>query len=87
VPKMLELTLIHDGTHWVARNQDLAASAESLEELDRVVGQLLKRTGRLRAGEKLSVLMAFDNSTIPQWIRQYAQHYFNRVVDYSGSDG
>jgi len=25
--------------------------------------------------------MYFDNSTIPQWIRQYAQHYFNRIVE------
>lgn len=31
-------------------------------------------------GEKVEVFMAFDNSTIPQWIRQYAQHYFNRIL-------
>jgi hypothetical protein len=81
---MVELTLTHDGRCWVARNNFLAASAATLEELDSQVGRLLKQSGVLKAGEKLRVFMAFDNSTIPQWIRQYAQHYFNRVVDISG---
>ena len=81
---MVELTLTHDGRCWVARNSLLAAAAATLEELDSEVGRLLRESGRLKAGEKLRVLMAFDNSTIPQWIRQYAQHYFNRVVDISG---
>jgi hypothetical protein len=81
---MVELILTHDGKSWVARNELLAAAAATLEELDSEVGRLLRESGRLRAGEKLRVFMAFDNSTIPQWIRQYAQHYFNRVVDISG---
>jgi hypothetical protein len=81
---MVELTLTHDGGRWVAMNELLAAAAPTLEELDSEVGRLLKRNGLLKTGEKLRVFMAFDNSTIPQWIRQYAQHYFNRVVDISG---
>jgi hypothetical protein len=81
---MVELTLTHNGHHWVAKNAVLAADAATLEELDREVLRQLKQNGLLPAGEKLSVFMAFDNSTIPQWIRQYAQHYFNRVVELSG---
>ena len=81
---MVELTLIHDGRHWVARNETLQAQAPSLEELDREVGRILRQSGLLRVGEKRRVRMAFDNSTIPQWMRQYAQHYFNRVVELSG---
>ena len=81
---MVELTLTHDGHRWVARNELLAACAATLEELDSQVGRLLRQNGVLKAGEKMRVFMAFDNSTIPQWIRQYAQHYFNRVVDISG---
>ena len=81
---MVELTLTHDGRRWVARNELLAAAAPTLEELDSEVGRLLKRNGLLKAGKTLRISMAFDNSTIPQWIRQYSQHYFNRVVDISG---
>ena len=78
---MIELILTHDGKRWMARNDDLVASAPTLEELDKEVGRLLREAGMVRKGETAQVFMAFDNSTIPQWIRQYAQHYFNRIVD------
>jgi hypothetical protein len=81
---MVELILTHDGRHWVARNDLLTASAPTLSELDQEVGRLLRQDGSLGAGESLKVLMAFDNATIPQWMRQYAQHYFNRVVTVKG---
>jgi hypothetical protein len=81
---MVELILTHDGRCWVARSELLKAAAPTLEELDSEVARLLRRGGLLKTGGKLRVFMAFDNSTIPQWIRQYAQHYFNRVVDISG---
>lgn len=58
--------------------------APSLEELDQGVERLLKEKGMLKEGERAEVFMAFDNATIPQWIRQYAQHYFNRVVEVKG---
>ena len=80
----LELTLTHDGRCWVVKNELPTASAKTLEELDLEVGRCLKRDGLLKEGESLRVFMAFDNSTLPQWIRQYAQHYFNRAVDISG---
>ena len=32
------------------------------------------------AGRQVTIRMTFDRSVIPEWIRQYSQHYFNRLV-------
>ena len=77
---MIELTINHDGVNWVARNDVLSAEAASLKELDNDLKELLKERGDLKKGEKLDMFMAFDNTTLPVWMRQYAQHYFNRMV-------
>lgn len=80
----MECTIWHDGRNWVASHEGDTVSAPSLEELDREVEGLLRQKGMLKKGERAEVFMAFDNSTIPQWIRQYSQHYFNRVVEVKG---
>jgi arylsulfatase A-like enzyme len=82
---MLEFTLVHDGRNWIAGNDVLTASAATLEELDAEIGRLLTEMGRLKRGESITVFMCYDNSTIPQWIRQYSQHYFNRIVELVGT--
>jgi hypothetical protein len=80
----LELTLKHDGKDWVIDNEFLSASAPTLEELDRKVKNFLKEKEIIQKGEKAKVFMAFDNSSLPQWIRQYSQHYFNRIIEIEG---
>lgn len=77
---MIELILTHDGKNWIARNDVLYAEAPTLERLDNELKKLLKENGYLEKGKKLDIFMAFDNSTIPQWMRQYSQHYFNRIL-------
>lgn len=81
---LMECTIRHDGGNWVVEHGSDFISAPTLEELDRKVERHLREKGLLKKGEKAEVFMAFDNSTIPQWIRQYAQHYFNRVVEVKG---
>ena len=81
---MMTFLIRHDGRNWIVENEHLMLSAPTLEELDRAVAQGMRQKGWLRKGEKARVFMAFDNSTIPQWIRQYAQHYFNRIVEVEG---
>ncbi|MGD2079786.1 MAG: DUF5395 family protein [Nitrospirota bacterium] len=80
----MDCTIWHDGRNWVASLEGDSVFAPSLEELDQGVERLLKEKGMLKEGERAEVFMAFDNATIPQWIRQYAQHYFNRVVEVKG---
>ena len=77
---MIELTINHDGVNWIARSAVLYVEAASLTELDNELRELLKEKGYLNEGEKLDMFMAFDNATLPVWMRQHAQHYFNRIV-------
>ncbi len=81
---VIELIVSHDGKSWIARNDFLYAEAPTLENLDNELRKLVKEKGYLETGKKLDLFMAFDNSTIPVWMRQYAQHYFNRIVRVEG---
>lgn len=81
---MMEFVLSHDGRAWLARQGSVTLSAPSLEALDLEVARFMRARRLIGKGETAEVFMAFDNSTIPQWIRQYAQHYFNRIVEIKG---
>jgi len=77
---MIELIVSHDGKNWIARSDLLSAEAPTLEELDNKLRKMVKEKGYLEPGKSLDLFMAFDNSTIPLWMRQYSQHYFNRII-------
>jgi len=77
---VIEFIVSHDWKNWIARNDWLTAQAPTLEDLDNELKKMVKQKGYLKPGKKLDLFMAFDNSTIPQWMRQYSQHYFNRIV-------
>lgn len=80
----IELSIRHTGQNWLVENESLSVSAPTLDELDRHLKLLLKEKKLIKDGEKARVFMVYDNSTIPQWIRQYAQHYFNRILEIEG---
>ncbi|NOZ24927.1 MAG: hypothetical protein GXO94_02395 [Nitrospirae bacterium] len=80
----MELVIWHDGRNWVVKNERVTLAARTLDELDLEVERFLRAHGLVREGEMTEVFMTFDNSTIPQWIRQYSQHYFNRVLEVKG---
>ena len=64
----------------VADDGQVSARAQTPRALDlALAAQLRKDPGRY-PGSTLDVRMTFDNSVIPQWMRQYSNHYFNRVV-------
>ncbi len=77
---MMDFRLIHDGRNWIAENGSVSASAETLEDLDLKLAEILGRLSEYSRVNRLKIRMTFDNSVIPQWIRQYSNHYFNRIV-------
>jgi hypothetical protein len=77
---MIELSVLHDGRFWIARSESISLKAESLDELDRAVASVVRANAGPGACGCRQVRMFFDHSVIPQWIRQYSNHYFNRVV-------
>ena len=81
---VIELTVTHDGKHWIAQNDELRVQATTLVELDSELKGLLKEKGYLKRGEKLEVFMACDRSILPQWMHQHHHHYFNRIVELQG---
>ncbi len=72
--------LIHDGTHWIARNDTIEASGCTLHELDENLAYALRRSGGFPKATEVTVFMGFDFDTIPTWLRQYHAHYFNRYI-------
>ena len=80
----LDFTIRFSDNSWIVENDSLKSSAPTLDELDINVKNLLLDKNIIKKGEKAKLFMAFDNSTIPEWIRQYAQHYFNRIVEVEG---
>ena len=81
---MIEFIVSHNGEHWIAEKGKLRAEAPTLAHLDEEVRRLLKEEGTLRTGATLEVLMAFDTASIPRWLHQYQQHYFNRILRLHG---
>lgn len=84
---MLDFRIIHDGKHWIADKGALVARGRTLEELDRNLAEILAGPAGRRFGvgdaKEIDVRMTFDNVTIPEWMRQYSNHYFNRIVTLS----
>jgi Family of unknown function (DUF5395) len=80
----LDFTIRYFGKRWIVENDLLKTAAPTLDELDINIKNLLIDKKIIIKGEKAKLFMAFDNSTIPQWIRQYSQHYFNRIVEVEG---
>lgn len=80
-----EMSIVHDGINWVAKNDDMEIAAPTLEELDILLKTTMKEKGLIKYGERADVYMYSNNAVmIPQWMRPYSQHYFNRIVRITG---
>ncbi len=80
----MEMIISHNGKDWVAENELLSVSAPTLDQLDIRLAEKMRARRLVDRGQVKKVFMGFNNATIPQWIRQYAQHYFNRTVEVKG---
>jgi hypothetical protein len=76
----VDLVLVHDGRHWIGSGDAFAARGESLADLDEAVCRELRASGDYARGARVTVFMGFDFDTIPTWLRQYHNHYFNRYI-------
>jgi len=76
----MEMSVVHDGRQWIARNTSFAAGGQDFPELDANLANVLRQSGQFANGAQVTVFMGFDFDTIPTWLRQYASHYFNRYV-------
>ena len=77
--KTIEMVLDHDGSNWLASNEQVRLSAPTLDALDRKVEAALGP--ELAREQSLRVFMACNNEVIPMWMRPYMNHYFNRILE------
>ncbi len=76
--RRLEMLLGYDGRNWVLSGEGTSITAPELSELDRLLEIALSEQWQQ---EPLEVHMRTDNSMIPEWIRPYMNHYFNRILE------
>lgn len=76
----LEVSIIDDGKRWIVKHGDFTATGVSLAELDDNLKDILIDSGKFEKGSTITVFMGYDYRNIPTWIRQYAYHYFNRLI-------
>ncbi len=81
---MHEFVISHDGVNWNIINDSISVSSPTIDALDNDLAGKLRERGLLKKGETAKIFMAFDNNGIPQWMRQYAHHYFNRIIEIKG---
>ena len=80
----MELLISHNGKYWIATHDDGQFIGQRLADIDTQVRRFVRETRVVRKGQKLRVKMFFDTRAIPQWMRQYSQHYFNRILEVEG---
>ncbi len=79
---LIYASIRHDGRHWVVENDNFRVEGLTLEEMDDKVREVVRKTTPETRDQKVQVYMAYDNYAIPQWIRQYSSHYFDRVIEF-----
>lgn len=77
----MHLLLRHEGTVWVAEGEGLRVCGASLDELDRALVKQLRAQG---CDVSREVRMRYAPDALPEWIRPYASHYFDRVIRIDG---
>lgn len=75
----IEVMLDHDGRNWIVSGSGLNVQAQELDDIDRQLEAALQP--RLDREGKLHIFMTSNNELIPEWMRPYMNHYFNRQLE------
>ncbi len=76
--RQIEMQLGHDGSNWILSGNDIRLAAPELDTLDRELEAALQPQW---TKEPLEVFITSNNEMIPEWIRPYMDHYFNRILE------
>ena len=77
-----DINLSFKGVRWIASYKGHKLDSDTLEGMDRQLRDYLETTHKPVKGDIITISYLFDNSSIPEWIRQYSNHYFNRKVEF-----
>lgn len=65
---------------WIAKENNITVSGITLEELEDNIKDSLRKSNRYEKQQIVTVFLGFDTKTLPEWIRPYHAHYFNRYL-------
>ena len=80
--EIMNMSFVHDGSHWIARGESLEVAAQSLGELDQKLREAIKKRYSPYQGSQVTVNLDFDYSTIPTWMIQYHPYYIHRRLEF-----
>jgi hypothetical protein len=83
----LEVILKRDGPRWVACGDGFTVAAAGISEIDEAIRREIVESGRFPAGTAVEVFLACDRGVIPDWMRPYHSHYFNRTISFVVEEG
>ncbi len=75
----IEMLLDHDGQDWIVTGGDLRIAAKELDDIDRQLETALQP--RLAKDKRIDVIMTSNDEMIPEWMRPFMNHYFNRHLE------
>jgi len=75
----IEMMLDHDGQDWIVSGGDLRIAAKELDDIDRQLETALQP--RLAKDKRIDVIMTSNDEMIPEWMRPFMNHYFNRHLE------
>ena len=75
--EVVNFIVYHDGEKWIAENDELKVSGETISQLDEILKARLKK---IKKGE-VKVTMELDyRRNLPHWMWQYHSYYFYRTI-------
>ncbi|MBM9615104.1 DUF5395 family protein [Desulfobulbus rhabdoformis] len=75
----VEMMLDHDGQNWIVTGDGVRLAAQELDDLDRELEKALKP--QIEKDGRINVFMSSNNEMIPEWMRPFMNHYFNRCLE------
>jgi len=79
----VDVVFFSDGIRWITDlNGEGRLVADDLDKLDEMVKASFSRFLQAKEGDTVIATYRFDNSVMPEWLRQYSDHYFNRVIEF-----
>lgn len=76
----IEIMLSFSGNQWVASANAQEFKAASLPELERMLEFHYRNESGKQSGNKTVLHLRCNLDMLPDWIRQYHPHYFNRKL-------
>lgn len=78
----VEIVLKESDNGWIGLGDGFAVQGVDIAELEERIVSVVSGSGRFAPGTRVEVFVACDRGVIPDWMRPYHSHYFNRTISF-----